>query len=154
MKKSWILVAGAAVILAGCYGNGYYNNGYPGYTPPNACLVPKNTHLVYPEANATSVPDDTTTVYIALPKALAKPAGFDLAINGPNGVFLTGGFSAVSYSSIPTPNSTPSYSSPVYYASKLNTSLQTASGYDVYWNNANSNCAQGPSNYLGSFATL
>jgi hypothetical protein len=153
MRKSWIVVGIAAVILAGCYGNGYYG-GYSPPPQPNPCRVPKNILLVYPEANATAVPDNTTTVYIALPTALSKPAGFDLAVNGPNGVFLTGGFSQVNYSSIPTPNSTPSYANPVYYASSLNTALQAASGYDVYWNNANSNCTQGPSNYLGSFATL
>jgi hypothetical protein len=155
MKKSWIVVVAAGAILAGCYGNGYYNNGYPpGYGQPNPCIVPKNVHLVYPEVNATDVPDNTATLYIAVPKALSKPAGFDLVLIGPNSNSIyTGGFSQVSYGSIPTPNSPPSYSSPVYYGTSIKSVLAPSSGYDVYWNNANSGCVQGQSNYLGSFDT-
>lgn len=155
MRKSWIVVGAAAVILAGCYGNGYYNNGYPpGYGPPNPCHVPKNVHLVYPAANATSVPDNVSTIYLSLPTALSKPAGFNLVlVPSSSSSIFTGGFSQVSYGSIPTPNSTPSYSNPIYYGSAINTVLAPASGYSVYWNNANSNCVQGPSNFLGSFDT-
>lgn len=152
MKRTFIAAAIAAV-LAGCNGNG---NNFQQPTPGPACVPPANIALAYPSDNATGVPDSTGSIYIALPSALSNPSSLDLDIVGPPayGSQLTSGFTQVSYSSIPTPNTVPSYSNPVYYKSNLSFSLTAASTFDVYWNNPNSNCTSGvSSNLIGAFTT-
>jgi hypothetical protein len=152
--KRILIAAVAAALLAGCNGNNGYNYQQP--TPGPACVPPANALLVYPSNNATGVPDATSSLYIAVPATLASASNLDLDIVGPPsyGSQLTSGFTQVAYGSIPTPNTVPTYSNPVYYKSNLSFSLTAASTFDVYWNNPNSNCTSGvPENLLGAFTT-
>jgi hypothetical protein len=156
MKKPLLFAAlTATVLLAACNGGGGY--GYqnpPGYG--TNCIPPTNTVLVYPSNNATGVPDNTMAVYVAVPTALTNPAGLDTNIIGPPsyGSQLTGGFTSVTYASIPTPNTVPGYSNPQYYKTTLTYSLTTASAFDVYWNNLNNACNSTTSaSFIGSFTT-
>ncbi|HEY9085085.1 MAG TPA: hypothetical protein VIN40_03980 [Candidatus Tyrphobacter sp.] len=155
MKRALLFTTlAAAGLLVGCNG---YNNGYQ--NPPGAgtnCIPRANTVLVYPENNATGVPDNTMAVYIALPTALSGPAGFDTNIIGPPsyGAQLTNGFTAVSYGSIPTPNTVPGYSNPQYYESTFRYSLTAATAFSVHWNDLNSACNSNTSaSLIGSFTT-
>lgn len=155
MKRLSLVLAAAAVLLCGCYNNGYY-----GYAQPTAgpnCVVPSNTVLVYPENSATGVPDDASAIYVAEPKTLASPNNqFDFEVAGPPsyGSQLTKGFRSVTYSQIPTPNTVPTYANPVYYESPLNAPLAAASTFDVYWNDTSTNCTTGVNaNLIGSFTT-
>jgi hypothetical protein len=154
MRKSWLTLAGIAVlVLTGC-GSYFYNNGnFPTPAPPNQCLVPSKIVLVYPQANATAVPTSATAAYIALPAALSKPARFNLVYVTTNVQLYGGALAQVQYGSIPTPNKVPSYSSPVYYSSPFNAALSAGTQYSIYWNNATSDCVQGPANFIGSFTT-
>ncbi len=140
-------------VLAGCY-------GAPGYsTPPGYgtnCIPPANAALVYPSNNATGVLDNTMTVYIAVPSPLSSPGSQDTNVVGPPsyGSQLTGGFKAVSYGSIPTPNAVPGYANPQYYATTLGQTLTAATAFAVHWNDLNSACNSSTgASLLGSFTT-
>lgn len=147
-----LLVVGSA--LAGCGGGGYHHWG----TPPGygtTCNPPANTTLVYPSNGATGVPDATSAIYIAVPTTLSNASSYDVALTGPPsyGTVLENGFVPVSYSSIPTPNTVPTYSNPQYYESTLTYSLTADTVFSVYWNRFNA-CQTGTSaSLLGSFTT-
>lgn len=150
-----IALATVAAAMAGCNGGYYHHYGPPpGYG--TTCNPPANTVLVYPSNGATSVPDATSAVYIAVPSALNGASNYDVALTGPPsyGTVLENGFTPVSYGSIPTPNTVPSYANPQYYESTLSYSLTAATVFSVYWNQTNSACRTGTSaSLLGSFTT-
>ncbi len=153
MKRA-VIAALAACALAGCGGNAYHRWYPPGSNTD--CTPPTNTVLVYPSNNATGVPDNTMTVYVAVPTALSTPANFDVNLIGPPsyGSQLTYGFTAVTYSSIPTPNTVPTYSNPQYYATTLRNTLTAATAFGVYWNQLNNGCNSSTSaSLIGSFTT-
>jgi hypothetical protein len=153
MKKPLLALSLLSLALAGC-GGGYHNY----YSPRGLgtdCTPPANTDLVYPVNNATGVPDATSAIYIAVPNALGNPSYFDVALTGPPsyGTVLEAGFTSVSYGSIPTPNTVPSYSNPQYYESTLRNSLTADTVFSVYWNEFSA-CTTGTSaSLLGSFTT-
>lgn len=152
---SMAALAALAAALTGCYGGGYYHN-WNGSGYGTQCVPPSNAQLVYPSNNATGVPDNTMTIYIAVPTALSRPNVDGLNLIGPPsyGAQLTSGFTAVSYGSIPTPNTVPSYSNPQYYSATLSYGLTAASSFNVHWNQLNSGCsASGSDSLLGSFTT-
>ena len=155
-KKLMLALAPFAIAIAGC-GGGYYNHHWS--PPPGSgtnCIPPANTVLVYPENGATGVADNTMTVYIAVPSALSSPANYDANIIGPPsyGSSLSEGFTPVSYSSIPTPNTVPGYANPQYYATTLTNPLTAAATFDVNWNQLNSACNSSTSaSLVGSFTT-
>lgn len=155
MKRSLLVAASiAAIALAGCNAGYYSGSNPPGYG--SNCIPPANTVLVYPENNATGVPDNTNAVYVAVPSSLSNPNGLDTNVIGPPsyGSQITTGFTAVSYGSIPTPNTVPTYSNPQYYQTTLVSTLTAATAFAVHWNNLNSACNSSTSaSLLGSFTT-
>lgn len=160
MKRSLSFIAMIAVtplLFAGCNngGNPYYG---PTPTPVNGpCIPPASLVLVYPENGATSVPDSTTTIYIAVSTALAANNLFTLYVVGPSawGSAYTNGFTQVNNTStIPTPNTTPTYSNPVYYKTTIPYTLTAASTFNLYWNNGGTTCHTGGSaSLIGSFTS-
>ena len=153
MNKAGLALVLLAGLLAACYGGPSYSNP-PGYG--TNCIPPTNTVLVYPSNNATGVPDNTMTVYIAVPTPLPAPGTKDTNIVGPPsyGSQLTQGFTAVSYGSIPTPNTVPGYPNPQYYATTLRQTLTAATAFAVHWNDLSSACSSSTSaSLLGSFTT-
>ncbi len=156
MYKTSLALLTLGLALAACGGGGY---GYNTMNPPGYgtnCTPPANTVLVYPSNGATAVPDSTGAVYVALPNALGTPNNFDVALTGPPayGTVLEGGFTPVSYASIPTPNTAPGYANPQYYESTLRASLTAATVFSVYWNNLGTACNSSTNaSLIGKFTT-
>lgn len=155
MKRSLSIAVVATTVLAGC--NGGYNLGGP-MQVNGPCRPPVSIVLVSPQDNATGVPDNTQAIYIAVSSSETFSAGnsFDLYVNGPPsyGFQYTGNFAQVSYSSIPTPNTVPTYANPVYYKTQLSSTLFAGSSFSVYWNDGGTTCTTGGSvSFIGSFTT-
>lgn len=121
--------------------------------------------LVYPAPGSTANPTSLSQVVIAtsgtLPAQWQSGAGWDIdlvyAATGtyPGQVF--GAEFASAAAPFPTPNATPSFSSPTYwgssisYASNANTPLPPGTTITATLNNLNSSCYPGVA--IGSFST-
>jgi len=133
-----------------------------------ACTVPSGMQysLVYPAPNSTGVSTSLAQVVVAtsgtLPTTWTSNNGWDIELNyTPAGAYpgyaLGAEFTTTSYSAVPTPNATPSFSNPTYwqstfsYASNANTPLPPGTLITATMNNLNSNCYPGVT--IGTFTT-
>ena len=142
----------AALILAAC------NSKSNTVTPISMCpSFPSSftVALVYPANGATGVSTTVNTIVVASNTTQGPGNAFSIQV-----VAASGGIQAISTttaavpSPLPTPNTTPSFSNPVYYAYALSTALGAGQTYNVNaaYNNG-TNCTLNFNNQIGSFRT-
>jgi hypothetical protein len=157
-----VALAALALVAAGC-GGGCYN-----CVTISACTLPSGMQysLVYPAPSATGVPTNLSEVVVAaagtLPANWTSSSGWDVELNYPAtgaypGHALGNEFAPIASGTIPTPNATPSFSSPLYYqssfsyAANANTPLPPGTTITATLNNLNSSCYPGVT--IGTFST-
>src|SRR5579872_3249682 len=127
-----VSLAAAALVAAGCNNN----NGCYNCVTFSACTVPSGMKyaLVYPAPSATGIPTNLSQAIVAtsgtLPPDWNTGNGWDVELvytqtGSYNGAVLGQEFVAAS-PPFPTPNATPSFSSPTYWSSTFSyTNLNT-----------------------------
>ena len=143
----WLTVAVAAFVLAAC------NSSNPNVLPtPGPTCSPGNiqTQLIYPAPGATGIPDAFGQVIVASsPSPL--PTSWNVVVVtaiSPSGV--SGNTFQPATPPFPTPNATPSFSSPQYQSSAFGQNFP-GEVVTVFLNNTASTCT--PVGPLGSFTT-
>jgi hypothetical protein len=154
-------LAAAALIAAGCNNNGCY-----GCVTVSACSVPAGLKyaLVYPAPSSTGVPTNLSQVIVAtsgtLPSDWQTGSGWDVvllynAVGSYPGSVAGNIFASVN-PPFPTPNATPSFSSPSYFSSSINyttvnTPMPPGMLITAELNDLNSTCYPGVT--IGTFST-
>jgi hypothetical protein len=142
----------SALALASC--NNYNAPATP--TPGPPCPVPSGTFLVSPAANATAVPDGTSTIFFSESTALPANNQFQLVVSANTNTALYGAQGSsvppvqVPATALPANSATPPYANPIYYDVTI-PALPGATSFTVFWNDAFTNCSATTS--LGTFST-
>jgi hypothetical protein len=168
MKRSLSVFLGTlatAAMLAGC------NNGSSSATPtagPPCGAAPYQMEVLYPIPGSSRVTPDVgippTQVFVATTTALPGGNQYDFQVSQSNGsvqlsvnnagqpVASTGsGFYATTLAAIPSPHVTPSYPSPVYYATNFQYPVGPLQTVSLMWNDAGTGCT--PNITLATFTT-